>query len=44
MPTFAASARRCLCGWRRVKEKPAVLVALALLATQHPTIAASSQF
>ena len=41
MPTFAASARRCLCGWRRVKEKPAVLVALALLATQHPTIAAT---
>ncbi len=39
MPTFAASARRCLCGWRRVKEELTVLVALALLATQHPTIA-----
>jgi hypothetical protein len=41
MPTFAASARRCLCGWRRVKEEPAVLVALALLATQQPATAAS---
>ena len=41
MPTFAASARRCLCGWRRVKEEPAILVALALLATQHPAIAAT---
>ena len=41
MPTFAASVRRCLCGSRGVKEKPAVLVALALLATQHPTIAAT---
>jgi hypothetical protein len=40
MPTFAASARRCLCGWRRVKEEPAVLVALALLATQQPATAA----
>jgi hypothetical protein len=41
MPTFAASARRRLCGWRRVKEEAVVLVALALLATQQPTIAAT---
>ena len=41
MPTFVASARYCLCGWRRAKEEPAVLVALALLATQYPTIAAT---
>jgi hypothetical protein len=41
MPTFAASARRSLCGWRHVKEEPAILVALALLATQHPAIAAT---
>jgi hypothetical protein len=40
MPTFVASARRCLCGWRRSKES-AVLVALALLAMQEPTIAAT---
>jgi hypothetical protein len=41
MPTFGASARRFLCGWRRDKEAAAVLVALALLATQKPTIAAT---
>lgn len=41
MPTFAASARRRLCGWRRVKGEPAVLIALALLATQQPAVAAS---
>lgn len=41
MPTFAASARRCFCGWRRVKEEPAIVVALALLAAQHPAIAAT---
>ena len=41
MPTFGASARRFLCGWRRDKEEAAVLVALALLAAQQPTIAAT---
>ena len=41
MPTFGASARRFLCGWRRGKEEAAVLVALALLAAQQPTIAAT---
>ena len=40
MPTFGASARRFLCGWRRDKEV-AALVALALLAAQQPTIAAT---
>jgi PRC-barrel domain len=42
MPTFGASARRFLCGWRRNKEEAAVFVALALLASlaaQQPTIA-----
>jgi hypothetical protein len=41
MPTLAASARRFLCGWRRGKEEAAVIVALALLAAQQPTIAAT---
>ena len=41
MPTFGASARRFLCGWRRDKEEAAVLVALALLAAQQSTIAAT---
>jgi hypothetical protein len=40
MPTFGASARRFLCGWRRDKEA-AALVALVLLAAQQPTIAAT---
>ena len=40
MPTFGASAWRFLCGWRRDKEA-AALVALALLAAQQPTIAAT---
>ena len=41
MPTLGASARRFLCGWRRDKEAAAVLVALALLAAQQRTIAAT---
>lgn len=41
MPTFAVSARHCLCGWRRRKEEAAVLVALALLAGQQPATAAT---
>ena len=41
MPTLGASARRFLRGWRRDKEEAAVLVALALLAAQQPTIAAT---
>jgi hypothetical protein len=40
MPTFGAPAQRFLCGWRRDKEA-AALVALALLAAQQPTIAAT---
>ena len=40
MPTFGASARRFLCGWRRDKEA-AAFVALVLLAAQQPTIAAT---
>jgi hypothetical protein len=40
MPTFGAPAQRFLCGWRREKEA-ATLVALALLAAQQPTIAAT---
>ena len=40
MPTFGAPAKRFLCGWRRDKEA-AALVALALLAAQQPTIAAT---
>jgi PRC-barrel domain len=41
MPTFAASARHFPCGWRRSKERAALLVALASLAMQEPTIAAT---
>ena len=40
MPTFGAPAQRFLYGWRRDKEA-AALVALALLAAQQPTIAAT---
>jgi hypothetical protein len=40
MPTFGAPAQRFLCGCRRDKEA-AALVALMLLAAQHPTIAAT---
>ena len=40
MPTFGAPAQRFLCGWRRDKGA-AALVALALLAAQQPTIAAT---
>jgi PRC-barrel domain len=40
MPTFGVPAERFLCGWRRDKEA-AALVALALLAAQQPTIAAT---
>jgi PRC-barrel domain len=40
MPTFGAPAQRFLCGWRRDKEA-AALVALALVAAQQPTIAAT---
>jgi hypothetical protein len=40
MPTFGASARRFLCGWRRDKEA-AALVAFMLLAAQQTTIAAT---
>jgi PRC-barrel domain len=41
MPTFGASPRRFLCGWRRDKEEAAVLVALVLLVAQQPAIAAT---
>ena len=41
MPTFAASARRFLCGLRRSKEEAAVLLALALLIGQQPATAAT---
>ena len=40
MPTFGAPTQRFLRGWRREKEA-ATLVALALLAAQQPTIAAT---
>ena len=40
MPTFGAPAQRFLCVWRRDKWA-AALVALALLAAQQPTIAAT---
>ncbi len=40
-PTFCASARRFVCGWRRGKEEAAVLVALALLGVQAPAGAAT---
>ena len=40
MPTFGAPAQRFLCVWRRDKGA-AALVALALLAAQQPTIAAT---
>jgi hypothetical protein len=41
MPTFGASALCLLSGWRRDKGEAAVLVALALLVAQQPTIAAT---
>jgi hypothetical protein len=41
MPTFGASARCLLSGWRRDKGEAAVLVVLALLAAQQPTVAAT---
>jgi PRC-barrel domain len=41
MPMFGASARCLLSGWRRDKGEAAVLVVLALLAAQQPTIAAT---
>jgi hypothetical protein len=40
MPTFVASVRHFLCGWRCSKES-VVLVALALLGAQQPTLAAT---
>ena len=40
-PTFCASARRFVCGWRRGKEEAAVLVALALLGAHAPAGAAT---
>ncbi len=41
MPTFAASVMCCLRGWRRSKGEAAVFVAIALLAAQQPTTAAT---
>jgi hypothetical protein len=41
MPTFAASVRSFLCGWRRSREEAALLVALALLVAQQPATAAN---
>jgi hypothetical protein len=41
MPTFGASAQRVLSGVRRGKTKPIILVALAILAAEPSTIAAT---
>jgi hypothetical protein len=41
MPTFAALARRFLCGRRRSKEEAALVIALALLLGQQPATAAT---
>lgn len=41
MPTFGASAQRVLSGLRHAKAQPVILVALAMLAAQQSTVAAT---